>query len=270
MDLNVGRRIPDLVEDAKGLDKPAEHLAGAVTAAIPAGPVKDLLSGTFLGHPLHPLLTDLPIGFWTSAWVLDLVGGKRGRRAAQQLVGLGVLSALPTAAAGLSDWSDTTGAPRRVGLVHAAANSTALLSYALSWRARRKGSYWAGVAWGMVGAAAATAGGALGGHLSFALGVGVDNTAFDDSPTEWTAPDDDVLVHRDETTGEVHAIANTCTHRGGPLREGEITGGCVTCPWHGSRFRLDDGEIERGPATRPQPVYETRTTADRIEVRRRN
>ena len=157
MDLNVGRRIPDLVEDAKGLDKPAEHLAGAVSAAIPAGPVKDLLSGTFLGHPLHPLLTDLPIGFWTSAWVLDLVGGKGGRRAAQQLVGLGVVSALPTAAAGLSDWSDTTGAPRRVGLVHAAANSIALLSYALSWRARRKGSHWTGVAWGMVGAAAATA-----------------------------------------------------------------------------------------------------------------
>jgi len=270
MDLNVVRRASDLVEQAKGLDKPAEHIAGAVSAAIPAGIVKNTLSGTFLGHPLHPVLTDLPIGFWTSAWVLDLIGGRRGRPAAQQLVGLGVLSALPTIAAGLSDWADTVGRPRRVGLVHAAANTVALATYAMSWRARRRGSHLAGVAWGMVGAAAATAGGALGGHLSFALGVGVDNTAFEKATSEWTAPDEEVLVHHDPATGAVHAVANTCTHRGGPLREGEIADGCVTCPWHGSRFRLEDGEVVRGPAVRPQPAYETRVGPNGVEVRRRS
>lgn len=268
MDFNVVRRGPDLVEEAAALDKVAEHLSGAVSSVIGSGPVKDLLSGTFLGHPVHPLLTDLPIGFWTSAWVLDLIGGKRSRAAARRLVALGVLSAVPTAAAGLSDWSDTVGKPRRVGLAHAAANTVALTTYALSWRARRRGRHWTGVGWGMVGAAAATAGGALGGHLTFARGIGVDNTAFDESHRDWSAPADDVLVHRDAATGEVHAIANRCTHRGGPLGDGKIFGGCVTCPWHGSRFRLADGEIERGPATRPQPVFETRHGPDGVEVRR--
>lgn len=265
MDLNVIRRAPDLTEDLAALDRPANALAGLVTRTVPDGAVKDLLSGTWLGHALHPLLTDLPIGFWTSAWVLDLVGGRPMRPAAQRLVGLGVLSAVPTAASGLVDWADTTGRSRRTGVVHAAANSTALLCYALSWRARRRGSHTTGVVLGLMGAAAATVGGALGGHLSFALGVGVDNTVFDDHPEGWFAPGDEVLVV------DGHAIANRCTHRGGPLREGDVDGDCVTCPWHASRFRLDTGEVVTGPATRPQPTFDTRPATDRegVEVRRR-
>ena len=145
-----------------------------------ASRTKQLLSGAWLGHRLHPALTDLPIGFWTSAWVLDIIdlaGGRRQRDAARTLVGWGVLSALPTAATGLSDLTDTEGTARRIGLVHAACNSTALVSYAASWLARRRGSHGRGVAWGMVGAAAATAGGWLGGHLVFARGTGVDHRA---------------------------------------------------------------------------------------------
>lgn len=263
LDLNLLRRAPDLTEELAILDRPAAALAGAVDAMVPPGKVNDLLSGTWLGHALHPLLTDLPIGFWTSAWVLDLVGNRSMRPAAQRLVALGVLSAVPTAASGLVDWADTAGKPRRTGVVHAVANSIALACYALSWRARRHGRHAAGVALGMVGAGAATVGGALGGHLAFALGVGVDNTVFDDHPDGWFPPGDDVLVVGDD------AIANRCTHRGGPLRAGTIEDGCVTCPWHASRFRLSDGEIVDGPATRPQPVFETRRTGNgATEVRR--
>ena len=115
---------------ALGADERLDRLSGpigdAVRRALDRQPLKDLLSGTWLGHPLHPLLTDLPIGFWTSAFTLDLLGGRDARRAATRLVAWGVLSALPTAASGAADWGDTTGPDRRIGLVHAAANSTAL------------------------------------------------------------------------------------------------------------------------------------------------
>lgn len=133
--------------------------------------LKRALSGAWLGHPLHPALTDIPVGFWTSAWVLDIVdiaGGKRSRDAARLLVGLGVLSAIPTAAAGASDWTDLADAgKRRLGVVHASANSLAFASYAASWSARRRGEHGRGVAWGMAGAAFATVAGYLGGRLAF-------------------------------------------------------------------------------------------------------
>ncbi len=114
------------------LDQFAGPVGDAARDALDRQPLKDLLSGTWIGHPLHPLLTDLPIGFWTSAFTLDLVGGKRGRRAATQLVAWGVVSAVPTALSGAADWGDTTGAPRRIGLLHAAANTTALACYTAS------------------------------------------------------------------------------------------------------------------------------------------
>jgi uncharacterized membrane protein len=187
------RRTSELLEDAEGLDAPAEALSGAVGAAVGTGPVKDALSGTWLGHALHPMLTDLPIGFWTSAWVLDIIGGKASDDAARKLVGYGVLSALPTAASGLSDWSDTDGGAKRVGLVHATANSIALACYSASWLARRRGRRGSGIAWGMAGATAATVGGYLGGHLVNVLGVGVENRVFDERVVDGTVQ---VRTHR--------------------------------------------------------------------------
>src|SRR5437764_12051192 len=120
------RVVMDRVGNERKLDDAARSLA-RVTATIPSkGPVKDALSGTWLDHPLHPMLTDLPIGFWTSAWVLDIVGGKGERDAARRLIGAGVLSAIPAALTGAADWSDTEGRSRRVGVVHAVVNSSAL------------------------------------------------------------------------------------------------------------------------------------------------
>jgi uncharacterized membrane protein len=126
------------------------------------------------GHPLHPVLTDLPIGFWTSGWVLDLVGGERHAPSAQLLTGLGVLSVLPTAATGAADWRSLSPHDKRLGLLHAASNVTATALYAASWVARRRGDRRRGLVLGHLGAAAATLGGALGGELVFRRGAGVD------------------------------------------------------------------------------------------------
>jgi nitrite reductase/ring-hydroxylating ferredoxin subunit/uncharacterized membrane protein len=276
------RRFPDAVESATFLDAPADALMGAVSKAIPAGPVKDAISGTWLGHALHPVLTDLPIGFWTSAWMLDLIGGKRSANAARMLVGLGIASAIPTAVTGASDWADTAAPEKRVGLLHAATNTIALACYVVSFVHRLRGRRAKGVLWGWFGAGAATAGGALGGHLVQALGIGVDNTVFDQPQRDWTAAGSaldlvegepiavsadgvDVLVVQEGD--RLLALADRCSHRGGPLHEGDVVLGCIECPWHQSRFRLEDGEVAQGPAVHPQPRYEARLVDGVVEVR---
>src|SRR3954454_8123574 len=183
---------------AEGLDKVGKPAASAVAKVVGRDPVKNLLSGMWMGHRLHPLLTDLPIGFWTSAWVLDVVGGKRSRAASQRLIGMGILAAVPNAASGLSDWSDTIGDDRRVGTAHALANSAALVFYGLSWLARREGRRKRGVAVGHLVAVAATAGCYLGGHLVFRLGVGPDRNAWKHGGDDWVDVGDDAAL----TAGE--------------------------------------------------------------------
>jgi nitrite reductase/ring-hydroxylating ferredoxin subunit/uncharacterized membrane protein len=278
--------LAERIGELQALDGPAEALAKAVRRAVPAGPVKDVLSGTPLGHPLHPVLTDLPIGTWTSALLLDVLGGRAGRRGADRLVALGLLTATPTAVTGLTEWADTTVVDptvRRVGAVHAVANVGALALFGASLAARRGERRGAGVLLALAGAGALTAGGHLGGHMTYAQGVGIDRTAFEAEPDDWrpTVADSDlgegalhqavvdghdVLLVR--SGGSIHALAGRCTHRGGPLADGELVDGCVQCPWHGSRFALEDGSVERGPAAFPQPRYETRVREGRVEVRR--
>jgi nitrite reductase/ring-hydroxylating ferredoxin subunit/uncharacterized membrane protein len=278
-------RLAERVGELTALDGPAEAVAKRIRGAIPRGPVKDLLSGTPLGHAMHPLLTDVPIGSWTSATMLDLVGGSAARAGSERLIAIGVLAALPTAVTGANDWADTTPASdsvRRIGAVHAVANVAALGLYGASLAARRRGAHARGVALGLAGLGALTAGGHLGGHLSYSKAVGVDQTAFDTGPQEWTevldesaladgrlhAADVDgqtVLVVRHQ--GEVHVLNDRCAHRGGALHEGELVDGCVECPLHGSRFRLTDGSVERGPSAYPQPVYDVRVQGGRVAVR---
>jgi nitrite reductase/ring-hydroxylating ferredoxin subunit/uncharacterized membrane protein len=267
------------------LDGPAKAIGKKIRELLPAGPVKDALSGTWLGHPLHPLLTDVPIGTWTSATILDLVGGRAGRPAARRLIGVGLLAAGPTAWAGWSDWADSEVGDeevRRVGIVHAAANGGAVLLYGASLLARRGGAHRTGVLLGLAGAGAVGAGGWLGGDLAYARGTGVDQTAFHELPQDWTPVLDASMLDDDRPTaatagdvpvmvvrrnGVLHALADRCSHRGGPLHEGELVGDCIECPWHASRFRLDDGSVEQGPAAYPQPAFEARERDGRIEVR---
>ena len=276
--------VVDALARREDLDGAAKPLGKLVRDTVPPGPVKDALSGVALGHPLHPLLTDLPIGTWTSALLLDWIGGRGGEQAADRLIGIGLLATVPTVASGLNEWADSeVGDPgvRRVGLVHAAANVGATVLFGASLVARRRGARGTGKLLALAGGTLLSAGGHLGGHLAFAEGIGANQTAFEDPPDDWTPamrdaelPDGEaryaevggvgVLIAR--VGGEVHAISNRCSHRGGPLDEGEIADGCVTCPWHGSRFRLSDGSVDRGPAAYPQPAWRTRITDGVIEL----
>ncbi len=274
----------DAVARREDLDGIAKPLGKLVRDTVPAGPVKDALSGVALGHALHPLLTDLPIGTWTSALLLDWIGGPAGRPAADRLIGVGLLATVPTVATGLSEWADSeVGDPgvRRVGVVHAAANVGATALFGASLVARRRGSRGTGKLLALAGGTLLAVGGPLGGHLAFAEGTGVDQTAFEDPPEGWTPALRESELPEGETRyaevggvgvllarvdGAVHALSNRCSHRGGPLDEGELADGCVTCPWHGSRFRLADGSVVRGPAAYPQPAWQTRITDGVVEL----
>src|SRR5881392_2843972 len=168
----VRERIAEPIEQLESLDAVLMPLQKAVQTVVPErSELKDVLSGTWLGEPLHPPLTDVVIGTWTSALLLDLLGGKHGEEAADRLVAAGILAAVPTASAGLSDWAELRGGSRRVGSVHALGNTTALLLHTLSLAARKRGKRGRGVALSAAGYAVATFSAWLGGHLSFAKGV---------------------------------------------------------------------------------------------------
>jgi nitrite reductase/ring-hydroxylating ferredoxin subunit len=272
----------DAVESVEALDAVGKPVAKQVRSTIKQ-PVKDVLSGTWLGHALHPLMTDVVVGTFLSATLLDLLGDDDG--SAAKLIGVGMAAYLPTALTGVNDWADTEPVDdgiRRAGLVHAATNTTALACYALSLKARRNGRSGRARALSLAGAAALGAAGFLGGHLSFAKGVGPDQTIFDSGPDDWTdageAPGDEpkrvvvedtpVLLVR--AHGSLYALHYRCSHRGCSLANGELDGLEVVCACHGSRFDLRDGAVKQGPATAPQPAFETREQDGRIEIRRRH
>jgi uncharacterized membrane protein len=163
----------DSLEALDGLGRTAGR---TVRGLIPEGTPKDVLSGAWLGHALHPLLTDIPIGAWTSAVILDWTGGQQSRSASDRLILTGVLAAGATVATGWSDWADAeqgSAAVRRSGLVHAAANATATALMTGSYLARKRGARHRGRALALAGSAVLSAGGWLGGHLSYTLGAGV-------------------------------------------------------------------------------------------------
>jgi nitrite reductase/ring-hydroxylating ferredoxin subunit/uncharacterized membrane protein len=273
-------RLLAALESAGQLDDVVHRVRSIAERCVVApAPLRRALSGTDLGHPIHPVLVQLPIGLWSSTLVLDMMGLGR-TRAARRLVGLGVLASLPAIASGASDWVDTDGAEARVGFVHASVNSVALLCFSASWLWRkdnRRGGGW----WSMLGFTLAGAGGFLGGHLAYSLGVGVDTNAFEIGPEEWTSarghvPTEPlvartvegvrVLVAQNESGR--FALGDRCSHRGGPLSEGTLDGNCVTCPWHGSQFDLATGVAVRGPASAPQPIYESRVVKGNLQLRR--
>ncbi|MDQ4092631.1 MAG: Rieske 2Fe-2S domain-containing protein [Actinomycetota bacterium] len=278
------------LERSRPLSLAGKMVSRPVAKLVGTGPVKDLLSGTWLGHPVHPMLTDVPIGAWTSALVLDLTGifggaGAASRRGADTLVAVGVVTALPTAVSGVSDLSDEVeDSILAVGAAHAIGNVVALGLFTASWAARLRRKRARGIALSVLGMGALAASGFLGGHLSYRKGLGVDHTVFEEPIGDWTAVLDaseladgnpqqvtvagnDVLLYR--ATSAVYALANRCSHRGGPLHEGKIEGEEIVCPWHSSRFRIQDGSVVRGPAVAPQPCYEARVHQGKIEVRSR-
>lgn len=272
------------VEHNTRLDRLAE-VYDRVGRLLPGSPeATNVLTGRWLGHPVHPMLTDVPIGAFTSSAFLDWLPGRWSRRPADLLLVAGLVAAAPTAVTGLRDWLDTTGTTRRVGAAHATANTSAVVLYTLSLVQRLRGRRGIGMVLALIGWLVLGVGGYLGGHLSYRRGVGVDENAFaptvrdwtptvgiDDlaqrTPTRVTAGGVDVLLYRDD--GIVHAISNRCSHLGGPLDQGHVhaTEGVVSCPWHHSSFRLRDGGVVRGPASHPQPAFETRIQDGMVEVR---
>ena len=242
--------------------------------------VLDLLHGKSLGHPLHPAATDVPIGLWTAATIVDLAGGNDGVALAVGTVG--TAGAMISIVTGVADWSVTDGPDRRIGFVHGAINLAALASQLAALYARARQSRMA-VPCGLVSVALVGAAGYLGGHLVFGRGVMVDHTASHVGPLDWehVVPLDEmasdgacakavagrqVLVCREGE--DVYAIDGICSHAGAVLSPA-VSGGVVECPLHGSRFQAKDGAVVCGPATFPQPTLEVRVEDGWIAVRGR-
>jgi nitrite reductase/ring-hydroxylating ferredoxin subunit/uncharacterized membrane protein len=273
------------VESAEVLDQVAQPAGKAVRGAVSSQPLKDALSGTWLGHAVHPMLTDVVIGSFTAASLLDLLAPGDGR-ASERLIALGLLAYPPTAATGANDWAvsePVDDGVRRAGLVHAVCNGVGATLYAASWRARRRGSRGRGAALGFAGMAVMTVGGYLGGHMSLNKGVGPDQTVFDPGPTDWTPAADaaqlpdgrPVRVVVDETPvlllrdGDlIFAIHDRCSHRGCSLSDGELDGEEIVCACHGSRFDRRNGAVRGGPASAPQPAFQVRVEDGVVQVRR--
>lgn len=255
---------------------------------------KSLLHGVWLQHPLHPLVSDIPIGAWMITAVFDVIWLIAPRANGWAAMGagvtaiIGVVAALGAAATGLADWSDSYGAERRTGLWHALLNTTALLLYIVSLVFRLQASGWEslpGAILGFVGAVTVATAGYLGGELVFGKGTGVNHTAWEAESEDYEAvmPVErmvDNQLQRVTVAGvpvvllrlgnTYHAISATCTHAGGPLDEGALEGDVVTCPWHGSRFSMATGRPLTGPATIAQPRYDVRVRNGQIELKRRD
>jgi nitrite reductase/ring-hydroxylating ferredoxin subunit/uncharacterized membrane protein len=250
----------------------------------PIRPVKDFLNGTWLGHPVHAALTDLPVGAMTVAIVLDIIGQ---RVAADVTVLVGVLSIVAAAVSGLADYSDVDGTARSRATVHATVMTTALVLFFVSLvtRAGNPVDRTVPIVLLVVGYLVLTVGAEIGGDLVFLVGTNVNRHAWRGAGTKWVALDLGDLPDIPEggptkvkagintlilvRTGEtILALHEQCAHAGGPLSQGTLVDGCIQCPWHGSRFRLADGHVARGPAMYDQPAYEIRRADAGWEVRR--
>ncbi|MFI5837102.1 Rieske 2Fe-2S domain-containing protein [Micromonospora sp. NPDC051300] len=280
------RRLLTKLEQASGLDRVGDRLQRAVEGTLGSQRVRDALHGVWLGHPLHPAMVQVPVGAWISAAVVDLLPGQR--RAATALVGLGTVSALPAAVAGWNDWAALSRDQRRVGLVHAGANVVGLTLYAGSLAARLNGRHGLGRALAYLGLSAASGGAYLGGHLAYKQGAQVSQSISDlhligdgwhplgelsSLPQRElvTRKIDDVSVVLYRDGDDVTVMPERCPHQSGPLGEGEVRQidghACVVCPWHGSAFRLDGGQVVHGPAANDQAVLPTRVVSGRVEAR---
>ncbi len=301
MAVGRGRRGRDVVESASRaserltwLDGPSYRLEHGIALVFTAfGGVSDrlrnVLNGTYVGHPVHPILTTVPIGAWTAGLVLDAVDTLAPRpaafrEAAQLTVGVGVVGSVASAVTGLADWQYTHDETRRAGLVHGIVNGAALGLCAASWRDRRRGRHGRARLCSGLGYGLTVASSFLGGNLVFRHQIGVDHSTDELGPHDFLAvlpvtgldsgqprrviaDGVGIVLVRDGT--QIHAVGERCSHLGAPMVDGWLYRGGLVCPWHGSCFDLADGTATRGPASAPLPTYQVRQRAGQIEVRRR-
>ena len=249
--------------------------------------IRNFLNGTWLGEPLHVVLTDVPIGAWTVTIIFDALDLIRKRRefslAADTSLAVGLLGAAGAAFTGITDWSDVDPPARRLGLIHGLLNVGVTALFATSLLLRRRNSRTGGRVSAALGYGLMSLSAHLGGKMVYEQRVGVDRTAGESFPDEFTAILAEsklaestptramyegvpiLLVRRGQ---RIFALAETCSHFSGPLSEGKLVGDSIECPYHASRFALDDGRVTNGPAVHRQPCLEARVRSGQIEVRK--
>lgn len=273
------------------LDTLGDPLQKAITDLFSGGgetgkQVKNVLNGVWLGHPLHPVLTDVPVGAWVSTALLDTVASLTDdasvARASDVTLALGLAGAAGSAVTGLTDWSDTYGKERSIGLFHGVTMVAAFLTYLGSLVARLSGARATGVAMANTGLALMTVGAYVGGDVVFNIGYGVNHTAFVHGPGKFTPvmPEGDLLPDKPtkaDANGvaivlvrqgtQIYGLDDTCVHAGCSLAGGHLQGRSIVCPCHGSQYDLQNGSVINGPATMPEPAYEVRVQDGIIEVK---
>lgn len=288
-----GAEIEQAIKQIPGLESTGAQLAGSIHQAVLSGgsltrAIADALHGSsWFGHPLHPALTDIPIGAWVMAAFFDasaaMGGGAAAESAADTLLAVGAAAAVPTALAGMADYSAIDDTAIAIGAAHGLLNSAGLGLYLLSMWARARGRRSQGVLLSTLGLSMVGASAALGGDMVYRRKIGVDHTPDVAAPEQWTAvlPLNQIAPYearRVEVDGapallyndgsSIYAIGAVCSHAGAPLEDGTFDGHCVECPWHQSVFDLRNGQVVHGPATQPQPNYATRVRDGKIEIRK--
>jgi nitrite reductase/ring-hydroxylating ferredoxin subunit/uncharacterized membrane protein len=249
--------------------------------------IRNFLNGTWLGEPLHVILTDVPVGAWTVAIAFDLLDSVRASDefeiAADISIALGLIGAVGAAVTGVVDWSDVDPPARRTGFIHGLLNLSATALFGTSLVLRKNRSRKAGHACAAMGYAVMTYAAHLGGKMVYDYQVGVDRAAGQEFPDTFAAVLPENQLKDDTPTRALHdcvpillvrrgkrvfALAETCSHFSGPLAEGKLVGDTIVCPYHNSRFALEDGRVLDGPAVHPQPSLDVRVRNGQIEVRR--
>ena len=274
--MNPLERLAEKIAGNESLDRAGEKVAGVfdkATSKLPSrARVLDALHGTWLGHPLHPVLTDIPIGSWTFAAIVDVAEMASGKHSSTpgKAIAVGMVAAVPTAITGVTDWRQSYGAAWRVGVVHAALNNAALGLFGLSLALRRDNLGLARVcSFGGLGIVAVS--GYLGGYLISNLRMGVkheaepageptffseasvDGDLQEDTPRRVEVDGTPLMVVRH--AGQLYALADVCPHLGCSLSEGTISGDAIVCNCHGSTFALEDGRVLSGPSQVPVASY---------------
>ncbi|MCV7393234.1 Rieske 2Fe-2S domain-containing protein [Mycobacterium paraseoulense] len=292
----LGSRVVSAIGRQEWLDRPSyrfEHLLSFAFNGLGGArnTVTNALHGVWLGHPVHPPLASLTSGALGTTVALDVLSLLPGQPAtevrdaskfASRALGLGILASIGSAVTGVTDWQHTHEADRRVGAVHGLVNLAATALYAQSWWDRRRGRHGRGIALTALGYGITAAGSYLGGALVFESGIGIDQSGARLRTTEWTPVlpasslngkpvrvevDGVGLVVCQTRPGEVAAFGELCPHLAAPMADGWVDRGRLVCPWHGSWFAAESGDVLRGPAAAPLPCYQARLVNGMVEVR---